>query len=200
MKEARMSESTNEPTSVSLLKQLQEAMPSAEMAWRRFVKLYTPLLFLWALRVGACEEEAVDLVQDVFQVLSREMPGFRLPPGLRFRAWLWTMLLDRWGDRARQQVAQLSVTALEEPETFISPDKIEKAAEKEYRAYLIARALELMRAELPAGEWQACLEYMVKGRSATEVAGERGLTVNQVYIAKSRILRRLRAELEGLLD
>jgi RNA polymerase sigma-70 factor (ECF subfamily) len=199
MKEARMSDAANEPTSVSLLRQLREE-PSSENAWRRFVKLYTPLLFRWARRLGASEEEAVDLVQDVFLVLAEQMPVFHLPPGQRFRAWLWTVLLDRWGDRARHQEADLSVTALGELQTAVSPDKVEQAAEKEYRAYLLARALELMRAELPPDDWQACHEYMVKGRSAAQVAGERGQAVNQVYIAKSRVLRRLRAELEGLLD
>jgi RNA polymerase sigma-70 factor (ECF subfamily) len=57
-----------------------------------------------------------------------------------------------------------------------------------------------MQAELPAGEWRAWQEYIVQGPPAAAVARELGLTVNQVYLAKSRILRRIRTELEGLLD
>ena len=60
--------------------------------------------------------------------------------------------------------------------------------------YLVARAIELMQAELPEVEWRACQEYLVRGRPAGDVAAELGLTVNQVYLAKSRILRRLRRD------
>ncbi len=41
---------------------------------------------------------------------------------------------------------------------------------------------------------------MVHGRPAAEVAAELGVTINSVYLAKSRVLPRLRKELEGLLD
>jgi RNA polymerase sigma-70 factor (ECF subfamily) len=196
-----MNEVITDPTSVSLLNRLQHpATPNSEEAWQRFVKLYTPLLFLWAERVGASHEEAADLVQEVFLVLAREMPAFRHDPGQRFRGWLWTVLLNKWRDRARQRAAQPAVAGTEELETVISPDHAEQLADEEYRAYLLERALDLMRAELPDAEWRACTEYLVKGRPASEVAREGGLSVNQVYLIKSRILRRLRAELEGLLD
>ena len=53
--------------------------------------------------------------------------------------------------------------------------------------------------EKPA-TWRACWEFVVSDRPAKEVAAELGLTVNAVYLAKSRVLRRLRHELVGLLD
>jgi DNA-directed RNA polymerase specialized sigma24 family protein len=57
-----------------------------------------------------------------------------------------------------------------------------------------------MQAELPAGQWQVWQEYLVQGRPAARVAEQLGLSLNQVYVTRSRLLRRLRAELEGLLD
>jgi RNA polymerase sigma-70 factor (ECF subfamily) len=48
--------------------------------------------------------------------------------------------------------------------------------------------------------WQACWEFVVRDRPAAAVAAELGITVNAVYLAKSRVLRRLREELQGLLD
>jgi RNA polymerase sigma-70 factor (ECF subfamily) len=188
------------PTSATLLQQLRKPTPSAQDAWRRFVNLYTPLLFLWARRVGAGEQEAADLVQEVFVVLTREMPAFRHDTGRRFRGWLWTVLRNKWRDRLRQQAGQPATAGHTVLDHLAAADNVEEAAEAEHRAYLIARAVELMRAELPAVEWRACQEYLVGGRPAQEVAGELGLTVNQVYLIKSRILRRLRAELGDLLD
>jgi RNA polymerase sigma-70 factor (ECF subfamily) len=196
-----MSEARDEPTSFSLLQKVREpATRASEIAWSRFVKLYTPLLFLWARRMGASEQDAPDLVQEVFPVLAREMPAFQHDPGRRFRGWLWTVTLNKWRDRIRQQNAQPAACGLVSGETVASTDNVAEFAEEEYRGYLLARALDLMRAELPEDESRACQEYIIKDRPAGEVARELGMTVNQVYLAKSRFLRRVREELEGLLD
>jgi RNA polymerase sigma-70 factor (ECF subfamily) len=72
--------------------------------------------------------------------------------------------------------------------------------EAEYRHHLVKQAFQLMQAEFPPLTWKACWEYMVAERSAPEVATELGITVNAVYLAKSRVLARLRRELEGMMD
>jgi RNA polymerase sigma-70 factor (ECF subfamily) len=184
-----------------LLQQFRDPLAfSPEDTWCRFVKLYTPLLVLWAKRAGATEQEVPDLVQDVFLVLARELPSFEYDPARRFRSWLWTVLHNKWRDSFRRKDHQPLGADEGELDTLVHPDHAEGLAEEEYRAYLYARALELMRAELPAGQWETWRGYIVEGRPAADVARELGLSVNQVYLAKSRILRRLRAELEGLLD
>jgi RNA polymerase sigma-70 factor (ECF subfamily) len=60
--------------------------------------------------------------------------------------------------------------------------------------------LEIMQADFEPATWRACWEFVVEGRPAAEVARELGLSVNAVYLAKGRVLRRLRAELEGMLE
>jgi RNA polymerase sigma-70 factor (ECF subfamily) len=57
-----------------------------------------------------------------------------------------------------------------------------------------------MRAEFQLTTWRACWEYAVLGRPAAEVASELGVSAGAVYVAKSRVLSRLRQELKGLLD
>ena len=57
-----------------------------------------------------------------------------------------------------------------------------------------------MQAEFPAKMWRACWEHIVHSRPAAEVAAELGIAVGTVYVAKSRVLSRLRQELEGLLE
>ena len=79
------------------------------------------------------------------------------------------------------------------------PDE-EPFDEVEYRQQLVRRALQIMQAEFEPTTWKACWESVVSGRAATEVAAELGVSVDVVYGAKSRVLRRLRQELAGLLD
>jgi RNA polymerase sigma-70 factor (ECF subfamily) len=64
----------------------------------------------------------------------------------------------------------------------------------------MARALEIMQAQFQPATWKACWEHPAVGRAAAEVAAELGTSEGAVYVATHRVLRRLREELEGLLD
>jgi RNA polymerase sigma-70 factor (ECF subfamily) len=80
------------------------------------------------------------------------------------------------------------------------PDPAAAFAEAEFQQHLVMRALQLMQSEFQPVTWKACWEHVVCDRPAAEVANELGITVNAVYLAKSRVLRKLRQELQGLLD
>ena len=88
-------------THASLLMRLRE--PAEQEAWARFVKLYTPLLYAWARRLPLREQDAADLVQDVFTVLVRKLPEFDYDRHKSFRAWLRTVTLNRWHDHQRRR-------------------------------------------------------------------------------------------------
>jgi RNA polymerase sigma-70 factor, ECF subfamily len=184
-------------TSASLLQRLRQ--PNEEDAWTRFVKLYTPLLQFWSRRLGLQENDSADLLQDVFATLVQKLPEFCYNPESSFRSWLRTMMLNRWRNRVRQRIP----TPIEADHPALAdlsaPDE-EAFSETEYRQHLVARALQLMQAEFPARMWKACWEHVVVGRPAVEVAAELGVAAGTVYVAKARIMSRLREELKGLLD
>ena len=173
-------------------------MEATARAWSRFVNLYTPLLFHWGRRLGLPEQEVGDLVQDVFTVLVVQMPGFQYEPGGSFRGWLWRVTLNKWRDRrknkAEQQAPEGALEGLTNREDSCALD------EAEYRAWVVGRALRLMQAEFSPATWKACWEHVVCDRSAVEVAAELGISPGSVYVAKSRVLFRLRQELAGLVD
>jgi RNA polymerase sigma-70 factor (ECF subfamily) len=185
-------------TPVSLLQRLRQ--PGAADAWERFVRLYTPLLFFWARRLGCQDEDAADLVQEVFAVLVEKLPGFIYDPKRSFRSWLRTVALNKFRDGRRGPAARLHLL----PETALAavpaPNPTAAFEEAEYRDFIVGRALRLMQADFRPTTWKACWEHGVRGRPAAEVAAELGLSEGAVFVATSRILRRLRAELEGLLD
>ena len=87
-------------TPVSLLERLRQ--PGEQEAWRRFVALYTPLLFFWSRRLGLQDADAADLVQDVLVLLYRKLPGLAYDPRRSFRGWVRTVLLNRWRERQRR--------------------------------------------------------------------------------------------------
>jgi RNA polymerase sigma-70 factor, ECF subfamily len=185
-------------TSISLLERLRRRHD--EGAWERFVQLYTPLLCHWAGRLGLEGQDAADLVQDIFTVLVQKLPEFCYNPSKRFRGWLWTVTLNCHRKRLRRQQVPVQPGEPGLLSQATTPDVAEEIAEEEYRQFLTRRVMELMQQEFQPATWKAFWEYVVNQRPAAEVAEELGLTENAVYLAKGRVLRRLREELKGLLD
>ncbi len=183
-------------TSATLLERLRQ--PGPEQAWSRFVELYTPLLYHWALHLGCQPHDAADLVQEVFALLVEKLPEFTYDPRRSFRAWLRTVALNKWRE-SRRKAAAAPATGTDLAHVH-APDGAEALWEAEYRDRLVGRALELMRSDFQAATWKACWEHAVMGRPAAEVAAELGVSANAVYLATSRVLARLRQELGGLLD
>jgi RNA polymerase sigma-70 factor (ECF subfamily) len=64
----------------------------------------------------------------------------------------------------------------------------------------VARAIELMQADFQPATWKAFWEFVVNGRPAADIARELDLTPNAIYLARGRVLQRLRQELDGLLE
>jgi RNA polymerase sigma-70 factor (ECF subfamily) len=184
-------------TPVSLLARLRQ--PAAEQAWQRFVELYTPVLYACARSLGLCDADAADLVQDVFLVLVQKLPEFQYDPHKSFQAWLRTLMLNKWRDNVKraQGLRRIPDAALE---NLTVPDAAETLWEAEYRRHLVGRAMDILQAEFQPTTWKAFWEFVALGQPAHKVAADLGISENAVYIAKCRVLRRLRQELAGLTD
>ena len=185
-------------TPVSLLVRLRQS--ADHEAWNRFVELYTPLLYGWAGRMGLGRDEAADLVQEVFTLLLSKMRDFTYDEKGRFRSWLRTVLVNKWREGKRRD--RLPTVPVDQADLAqLAVDGHDDAFwEVDYRKYVARRALELMQSSFHPTTWQACWETAAVGRSAAEVAESLGISVGAVYVARSRVLRRLREELAGLLD
>jgi RNA polymerase sigma-70 factor (ECF subfamily) len=189
-------------TSPSLLERLR-AGPDAE-AWRRLVELYTPLLHAWLRRYFLQQTDADDLVQEVLGTLVRELPAFQYDPARgAFRSWLRTILAHRLQAffRARQKGPQLAggsdgerlLDQLADPHSDLS-----RLWNQEHDRHVAHRLLETIRSDFEVTTWEAFQRTTLEGAKPADVAAELGMTVNAVFIAKSRVLRRLRREMDGL--
>jgi len=187
-----------ESTSTSLFVRLRE--PGDQAAWQRFVDLYTPLLYRWACRKGLSNHDAADLVQDVMVTLVQKLPEFEYDPSKSFRSWLRTVTENRRRDLLRRRGAAPQTVGDAALAEVHMPDGDAAFWEVEYRQALVARALELMQDGFEPATWKASWALIVDGKSGADVAAEFGMSIAAVYAAKSRVLRRLREELVGLID
>jgi RNA polymerase sigma-70 factor (ECF subfamily) len=191
-------------TSLSLLDRLRKPTDDADvpfdnLAWARFVSLYTPLLLSWARKVCRQEDEVVDLLQEVFATLLVKLPQFNYDSQKSFRGWLRTVAVNKWRERLRRRALKMHVGDMDQIAEAVSDSDDDAFWETDYRRQLVDRAMEVMRADFAPRTWKACWDMVVNGKSAPEVAKEFDMTVGSVYAAKIRVLARLREELEPLV-
>ncbi|QJX00766.1 RNA polymerase sigma factor [Frigoriglobus tundricola] len=184
-------------TSLTLLDRLRH--PSQPDAWDRFVRLYTPLLLRWAALQGFQDADAEDLAQTVLVKLVRVLPTYEKRDGQTFRGWLFTICRNECRDFRAVRATRPLPTA-DGLATVAERQPITEVTEAEYRRRLVQRALELVRADFTPAVWDAFIRYVIDRRPAAEVARELGTTANAVYLARHRVLTRVRQELAGLID
>jgi RNA polymerase sigma-70 factor (ECF subfamily) len=187
-------------TPPSLLDGLRHRNPES---WRRLAALYGPLVYGWCRKVGLQAADAEDVVQDVFLVVLGRVVDFRRDPaGGTFRGWLLSITRNKLGDWLRRRKAEAPAPGGSDAARRLAalPDFVEREQDPDDgRAdSLCRRALELIRHEFAVRSWQAFWRVTVGGSDVATVADELGLTRNAVYIAKARILHRLREVLGEL--
>jgi RNA polymerase sigma-70 factor (ECF subfamily) len=190
-------------TSASLLGRLRDGTDPT--AWGRVLDLYGPLIRNWAGRLGVFGADADDLVQEVLAVVVRRFPEFRHPerPGA-FRGWLRAIAAncarDVWRSRRVTPTAPGGtdfgsyLAQLEDPD-----DPLAREWDREHDVFVTRRLLDRLRGEFEPKTWDLFRRFVLDGAAADEVAAEFGTTPNAVYIAKSRVLARLREEAAGLI-
>jgi RNA polymerase sigma-70 factor (ECF subfamily) len=193
-----------EKTSASLLERVRSQQDSA--AWDRLVNLYTPLLRGWLRRNFVSNEDTDDLVQDILQGLLRELPHFHYDRQRgSFRGWLRTITVNRlrmfWRSRRSQPIAtgdselHRKLDELEDPHSALS-----HLWDREHDQHVARRLLDLIKPDFEAATWRAFERIVLQDAKAPAVAAELGLSLNAVYLAKYRVLHRLRQEMQGLSD
>jgi RNA polymerase sigma factor (sigma-70 family) len=190
-------------TSPSLLGRLRHQ--SDPRSWQRFFDLYFPWIRDWLCRHHSLShQDAEDLTQDVLSVVLRELPGFSYDPRKgSFRGWLRAITVNRlrafWKagkfrpvPTGNSDFAQM-LDQLEDPRSGLS-----HLWDQEHDGHVISQILEAIEPEFEPTTWRAFRRVVIEGARPADVAAELGLTRNAVFIAKSRVMRRLRQETQGL--
>jgi RNA polymerase sigma-70 factor, ECF subfamily len=192
---------TAEPSSISstLLDQIRARRPEA---WQRLVDLYGPVVYRWCRQLGVARADAADAVQEVFAAVAVGASRFRRErPEHSFGAWLRTVTRNKVCDYFRRRRGLLDAeggTAAQQQ--FLNlPESVEESLSLSVSlkpdSRFLHRVLEVVRAEFEPRTWDAFWRIAVDGQTPAEVAAAMNLNLPAVYQAKSRVLRRLRREL-----
>jgi RNA polymerase sigma-70 factor (ECF subfamily) len=193
-----MSELTT--TRPSLLVRLRD--PMDERAWSEFVEIYEPLIRRLARQRGLQDADAADLAQEVFRAVAGAIGRYDPNPSRgSFRAWLSTIarnLIVNLLSAQRRQPRGTGDTQFHELLEAQPAPSLEESAlyDAEYRRRLIDWAAQQIRDEFTETAWLAFWKTAVEGVSADEAAWALRLSIGSVYQYKSRVVIRLRREIE----
>ena len=186
----------------SVLERVKQHEPAA---WDRLTKLFAPLVYAWVRRGGVREADAADVVQDVFLDIARSISRFhRTRENGSFTGWVRTIAQRRIADHFRRNLDPVPAggtaarrflegtpESIPEGSSCLEPD--------DSPARLVRGGLDLIRGEFEERTWKAFARTALEHRPAAEVAAELSMSVGAVYVAKSRVTKRLREELDGLV-
>src|SRR4029079_4936762 len=188
-------------TRVSLLVRLRDVGDAD--AWREFAHLYAPVIYGFARKRGLQDADAADLMQEVLRSVSSAAPRLEYDPARgSFRGWLFTITRNKvfnfLESRSRRVVGSGDSAVRDRLEQQADGNGAPSADwEADYRRTLAAQAMERIKSEFQAATWKAFLQTAVDGLSPAQAAKNIGMSVGAVYVAKSRVIARLRQEIES---
>ncbi len=175
-------------------------------AWQEFVHLYAPLIYGFARKRGLQDADAADLMQDVLRSLSSAVHRLEYDPARgTFRGWLFTVTRNKvfnfLESRSRRvQGSGDSSTQQRLEQHAATEGEMSAAWEADYLRAMAAQAMERVKGEFQAATWEAFVQSAVEGRTPSQVASRVGMSVGAIYVAKSRVIARLRKEIERMQE
>jgi RNA polymerase sigma-70 factor (ECF subfamily) len=178
-------------THVTLLQRVAQADDGA--AWTEFCERYGPLIRSFARRRHVNSAEIDDIMQDVLLILTKSMQDFVYDPSKgKFRSYLKTLVIRAVYRKTFQKKTPILLEDIDAAVDSSGGDPESEAIwEEEWRQHHVRHAMRIIAVEFNEQDQQAFECYGVQGRSAQETAEALKINVDQVYKAKSRILKRL---------
>lgn len=186
-------------TRPSLLVRLRNSRD--EEAWSEFSAVYEPVIYRMTQRRGMQDADAREVVQEVLMSVATAIDRFDVDAVGSFRGWLSQITRNATIDRlrklaSRHEMIDASGVVRKLDETAENEHSIGDALldefEQDRRKQLFRWAASQVRQRTGEVNWMAFWKTSVDGRSVAEVACELSISEGAVYVARCRILKRIR--------
>lgn len=192
----------NPETRHSLLLRLQDRDDAR--AWEEFVEIYEPMLYRLIRQRGLQHADAQELTQDAMLAVAGAIDRWDADPQRgSFRGWLFRIARNMTVNfltrrRPEQQGAggtdfQMLLERRPAPAADAAAD-----FEQEYQREVFDWAARQVRGEFRESTWQAFWRTAVEGEPIPETGAALGLSLGAVYMARSRVMARIKARVEEL--
>ncbi len=168
------------------------------------MELYTPPVLRYCRLRGLQDADAADVTQEVMAQVARSMRSFRYAPeGGRFRDWLGTITRRKVNRHlTKRNLGTEGGGGNDTPEGVNNPRVIEADPDwsAEFNAQILGAALERVRPLFGPATWNAFAGVWLENRTAAQTAAALGVSLEAVYVAKSKVLKRLEEEVLTLAE
>jgi len=166
---------------------IRKALDGHEKAWVKLVKRYEKRIYNYSLRMTGATDEAMDLVQEVFLAVFRNLPNYR-GDGV-FPAWLFRIASNRCTDFLRRRntnpLANQSLTDMESI-------KSSKMAEEDLQRHQGNQEVLKLLSGLSREQRQVVELKLFQNMTFDEIEGYTGLSANTAKTRFYAALQKLR--------
>lgn len=190
-------------TRQTLLLRLRD--PADAAAWTDFVSDYGPMLYRFVRSRGLQDADTADLVQDVLRSVGGAIGRFDHDGRAGgFRGWLFKITRNKLNTHFQRRIKR-GPTANDTAQYELlnqapsaAESELERSWELEHQRQLAAKAFTTVEAAVDRSTWEAFRLTAVEGVDADRAGEQLGMSRGAVYVAKSRVIARLREEIERL--
>ena len=186
----------NTVTNTVMLNDLRN--PGNQTVWQEFVGRYRPMILKYARRFGLSDSDAQDAAQQTLIAFctSYQKGKYDREQG-RLRVWLFGIARNQIRNAVKKSYRkELQVVEDSDQTNFFARvedgDELERIWDEEWRDAVIRQCLEEVRRDVDPKSIEAFELFAWKGWPAQKVADHLDMTANAVFIAKHRIMKRIR--------
>ena len=174
-------------------------------AWSEFLRDYGPMLYRFVRSRGLQDADASDLVQDVLRSVGMAIGRLEYQKEKGgFRAWLFTITRNKLSTFFAKR-KRIGPTANDTAQFELlnqaadQRSELDDQWEQEHQKQLMATAVENMKPQIELKTWTAFQMTAIDGQSAADAGKQLDMKAGAVYVARSRVTAKLRAEVERLI-
>ncbi len=171
--------------------------------WQQFFDTYGGVIHGLAIKAGLTGTEADEALQETLVSVAHEMPGFRYDPARgSFKGWLFQIARRRVADQFRKRArSQRNVDPMGDGIGQVADpgaDPLNATWEEEWRQNQLQLAVDRVKQKVSAGQWQMFDLATIQGWPTDRICEVLGINRAQLYMARMRVGRMLKAEVAAL--
>jgi len=174
-------------------------------SWRDFFDTYGKLIYGLAVKSGFTDAEAQDILQETLISVAKRMPNFQYDPAIgSFKGWLLQITRRRMADQWRKRSAGAAIRKSDPGTDTVEriPDPADKALDavwdREWQKNLLEVAITRVKAKAHPKQYQMFDLYVHQGWPMALVTSTLSVNAAQVYMAKYRLSKLIKKEIEHL--
>jgi RNA polymerase sigma factor (sigma-70 family) len=158
--------------------------------WQEFDLIYRPMLAAFARQRGLRQEAAEEIAQQCMTAVVGRINRFKRQKS--FRGWLRKMVANKVCDFLRDRVGNIGDGQF--IEAHDDRDQPSRLWQREWNRAHVQYVVRGLRSELAEHTLRAFEMYVLQDVPVEQISRQLGMTANQIYVAKNRVIERLRRE------